>query len=138
MSLEIRRRVAILTLLASLSLVPAAADAAQPRAGYYAGEGVFFKIAQLGERPQLFRISLSQTLTCADGTMRQDPFDRILLLGPKVSRTGRFRYEGPGITFKGRFTTRTQASGTLQRAQGDCTAALSWTAARRTAGEPLP
>jgi hypothetical protein len=133
-----RRAGTALAVTAAFLLVPGAAHAAQPKPGYYEGDGVFFKIAKYGKRPQLFRLSLSGTLTCADGTTRADTLDTILISGPKVSRAGRFRYAAPGVVFKGRFTSRSRASGTLSRTDGDCSASSSWTATRKTAGEPVP
>jgi hypothetical protein len=127
-----------LAVTAALAAVPASAQAAQPKAGYYEGEGVFFKIAKFSERPQLFRLSLSEPLTCADGTTVADTLDTIIVLGPKVNRYGRFRYERPGTLFKGRFTSRTQATGKLNRTVGDCTASITWTAKLRTTGVPIP
>ena len=139
MSSRLPRTATAVAVAAALLTAPSFADAAQPRRGYYEGDGVFFKIEKFGTaRPQLFRLSLSETLTCADGTTRADAFDRILILGPKVSRTGRFKYEAPGVTLKGRFTTRTQAHGTLVRTDGDCSASLAWTASRQVGGAPLP
>jgi hypothetical protein len=127
-----------LAVTAALALIPASAQAAQPKAGYYEGEGVFFKIAKFSERPQLFRLTLSEPLTCADGTTVPDTLDTIIILGPKVNRYGRFRYERPGTLFKGRFTSRTQATGTLSRTVGECTASMSWNATLRTTGVPIP
>jgi hypothetical protein len=127
-----------LAVTAAVLLAPGAAHGAQPKPGYYAGEGVDFKIAKFGTRPQLFRLSLSETLTCADGTTRADALDTILISGPKVSRAGRFKYAAPGVVFKGRFTSRSQASGTLSRTDGECSASLAWAASRKSGGEPLP
>ena len=124
--------------VAAAFAVPASAQAAQPKPGYYEGEGVFFKIAKFSERPQLFRLSLTEPLTCADGTTVADTLDTILILGPKVGRYGRFRYEGNGTLFKGRFTSRTQATGKLVRKVGNCGASMSWTAKLRTGGIPIP
>jgi hypothetical protein len=123
--------------VAAAIAVPASAQAAQPKPGYYEGEGVFFKIAKFSQRPQLFRLTLSEPLTCADGTTVADTLDTILILGPKVGRYGRFRYERPGTLFKGRFTSRTQASGKLVRQVGECSASLSWTAKLQTGGVPI-
>ena len=130
------RMLPVLAVAAALA-APAAAQAAQPKPGYYEGPGVFFKISKFSDRPQLSRVSLSEPLTCADGTTVQDTLDPILILGPKVNRYGRFRYERPGTLFKGRFTTRTQASGKLVRTVGDCTATMSWTAQLKTGGTPI-
>jgi hypothetical protein len=133
------RLLPVLAAAAALALPASAAHAAQPKSGYYEGSGVFFKIAKFGERPQLARLSLSEPLTCADGSTIQDTLDTIIILGPKVNRYGRFRYEKPGSTlFKGRFVTRTKATGTLTRTVGDCTASMSWTASLRTGGIPIP
>jgi hypothetical protein len=131
------RMLPVLAAAAALALPAATAQAAQPKTGYYEGPGVFFKIAKFGERPSLARLSLSEPLTCADGSTIQDTLDTIIILGPKVNRYGRFRYERPGTLFKGRFTTRTQASGKLVRTVGDCTATMAWTAKLTTGGIPI-
>ena len=138
MPMRIRRPLAALAVLGALLTIPNAAQAAQPKQGYYEGDGVFFKIEKFGKRPQLFRLALSEPLTCADGTTRQDTLDKILILGPKVKRNGRFSYKATGVTFKGRFTSRTQARGTLARTDGDCSASLAWTASLQTGGTPIP
>jgi len=133
------RLLPVLAATAALALPASAAQAAQPKAGYYEGSGVFFKIAKFSDKAQLFRLSLSEPLTCADGSTIQDTLDTILIMGPKVNRYGRFRYEKPGSTlFKGRFVTRTQATGKLTRTVGDCTASISWTANLKTGGIPIP
>jgi hypothetical protein len=98
---------------------------------------VCFKIVKFGERPSLARLSLSEPLTCADGSTVQDTLDTIIILGPNVKRYGRFRYERPGTLFKGRFTTRRQASGKLVRTVGDCTASMTWTASLKVGGTPI-
>ena len=131
------RMLPVLAVAAALAVPAASAQAAQPKAGYYDGPGVFFKIAKFSDRAQLFRLSLTEPMTCADGTTVQDTLDTILIMGPKVNRYGRFRYERPGTLFKGRFTTRTQASGKLVRTVGDCTASMSWTASLKTGGTPI-
>src|SRR5688500_5073067 len=89
------RMLPVLAVAAALA-VPAAAQAAQPKPGYCEGPGVFFKMSKFSDRAQLSRLSLSEPLTCADGTTIQDSLDTILILGPKVNRNGRFRYERPG------------------------------------------
>jgi hypothetical protein len=133
------RLLPVLAAAAALALPASAAQAAKPKPGYYEGPGVFFKIAKFGERPELSRLSLSEPLTCADGSTIQDTLDTIIILGPKVNRYGRFRYEKPGSTlFKGRFITRTKAMGRLTRTVGDCTASMSWTASLTTGGVPIP
>jgi hypothetical protein len=129
-------------LLAALAVaaafaVPASAQAAQPKTGYYEGEGVFFKISKFSKRPQLSRLALSEPLTCADGSTVADSLDTIIILGPKVGRYGRFRYERPGTLFKGRFVTRTKATGKLVRTVGECSASMTWTATLQTGGTPI-
>jgi hypothetical protein len=138
MHTALRRAVAAATVIAFALLVPTAAHAITPKQGYYEGEHVFFKIEKFSARPQLFRLSTSETMTCADGTTRADTMDTIIILGPKVRKSGRFKYEGTGVTFKGRFTSRTQAHGTLTRSEAGCTASLSWTASLKTGGVSVP
>ena len=134
----LRNTCVALAAAASLLALPAGASALTPKSGYYEGQGVFFKVAKFGERPQLARVAFSGPLTCADGSTRTDTLDRILILGPKVGREGRFRYEGTGVVFKGRFTSRTQAHGRLTRAEGDCSSVTTWTATLKTGGIPIP
>jgi len=131
------RLIPALAVVAALAVPAASAQAAQPKPGYYEGDGVFFKIAKFSQRPQLFRLALSEPMTCADGSTVADSLDTILIFGPKVGRYGRFRYEKPGTLFKGRFRSRTSATGKLVRTVGDCSASMTWTATLRTGGLPI-
>lgn len=156
------RRAAVSALVAGsllAALVPSMADAATPRAGYYSGPtsqpnvadpvhaaeagSIGFKVFKYGSFNGTVRkvlsVSAKTQLSCASGEVKQDRYLVYIILGGKINKYGKFRYEGKGFTIRGRFTTRTSARGTLSRTVGDCKAeGISWTAKRTTGGLPIP
>ncbi len=149
------RRAAVSALVAAsllAALVPAMADAAVPRAGYYNGTTaqadqtpgtVGFKVFKYGSFNGTVRKVLSVNATtqlkCASGEVKEDRYLVYIIMGGQINKYGKFKYAGTGFTIRGRFLTRTSAKGTLSRTVGDCKAEnVSWTAQRRTGGIPLP
>jgi hypothetical protein len=142
------------------ALVPATAGAATPRTGYYSGAtsqmltptdpaapaeagSVGFRVMKYGSFNgtvrKFLKVGATTQLTCPSGEVKQDYFSVYILMGGKIDRLGRFRYSYKGFSFKGRFTSRTTAKGTLSRTVGDCTAQnISWTAKKTTGGLPIP
>jgi hypothetical protein len=161
-SLSVRRAAVSALVAGSLlaALVPSMADAATPRAGYYSGDtsqtiapsdpselaepgSVGFKVFKYGSFSGTVRKVLSVTvntqLTCASGEVKEDLYTVYIIMGGKINKYGRFRYEGKGLTIRGRFVTKTSARGTFSRTVGDCKAdGVSWTAKRSTGGLPIP
>jgi hypothetical protein len=139
--LSIRRALVSALLTASLAaaLVPTMAGAATPRAGYYsgstsqAGGSVDFKVMKYGSSNgtvrKFLKVGATTQLQCASGEVKEDYFSVYIISGGKVDRYGRFKYSYKGFNFKGRFTSRTSAKGTLSRTVGDCTSgSVNWTA----------
>jgi hypothetical protein len=142
------------------ALVPSIAGAATPRAGYYSGTtsqmiastdptapaeagSVDFKVMKYGSFNgtvrKFLKVGATTQLQCASGEVKEDYFSVYIIMGGKIDRLGRFRYSYKGFSFKGRFTSRTSAKGTLSRTVGDCTAQnVTWTAKKSTGGIPLP
>jgi hypothetical protein len=131
------------------ALVPATAGAATPRTGYYsgptsqAGGSVGFKVMKYGSFNgtvrKFLKVDATTQLTCPTGEVKEDDFSVYIIMGGKIDRLGRFRYSYKGFSFRGRFTSRTTAKGTLSRTVGDCTAQnVSWTAKRSTGGLQIP
>ncbi|HLM09507.1 MAG TPA: hypothetical protein VK307_07340 [Thermoleophilaceae bacterium] len=159
-SIAARRTLAACLAAGSLAAaLPMAADAASPRAGYWAGTtlqpaadaatqpyagSVDFKVfkytSSTGPKRKLLRIGAATQLRCASGEVKEDSFLVYVITGGKISSLGRFRYAGTGFTIRGRFTSKTSAKGTLSRTVGDCTVEnVSWTAKRGSqAGIPIP
>ena len=137
-----------------LAAMPGAASAAVPVAGYYSGPttqpaeqpytgSVDFKVFKYGSFSgpvrKILKIGATTQLRCASGEVKEDRYLVYVILGGKIDRRGNFKYTGNGFTMKGRFTTRTSATGTLSRTVGDCTAEnVTWTAKRSTGGIPIP
>jgi hypothetical protein len=157
------RHVLVSALLAGsllAALVPSMAGAATPRTGYYSGPtsqmiqstdpaaaaeagSVDFKVMKYGSSSgtvrKFLKVGATTQLTCPSGEVKQDYFSVYIIVGGKIDRLGRFRYSYKGFTFKGRFTSRTSAKGTLSRTVGDCsTGSVTWTAKKTTGGIPLP
>ena len=153
------RRAAVSAVLAGsllAALVPSMAGAATPRAGYYAGTTsqmitstdpaepaaageVDFKVMKYGSFNgtvrKFIKVGATTQLTCPSGEVKQDYFSVYTVAGGKVDRYGRFKYSYKGFSFKGRFTSRTTAKGTLSRTIGDCTAQnVTWTAKKTSGG----
>jgi hypothetical protein len=131
------------------ALVPSMANAATPRAGYYsgttsqAGGSVDFKVMKYGSFNgtvrKFLKVGATTQLTCPSGEVKEDYFSVYIIMGGKIDRYGRFKYSYKGFSFKGRFTSRTSAKGTLSRTVGDCTAQdVTWTAKKSSGGIPLP
>jgi hypothetical protein len=137
-----------------LAAMPGAASAAVPLSGYYSGPttqsaeqpytgSVDFKVFKYGSFNgtvrKILKIGATTQLRCASGELKEDRYLVYVILGGKIDRRGAFKYAGNGFTMKGRFTTRTSASGTLSRTVGDCKAEnVTWTAKRSTGGIPIP
>jgi hypothetical protein len=130
---------ALLTASLAAALVPSLAGAATPRAGYYsgatsqAGGEVDFKVMKYGSFNgtvrKFLKVGATMQLTCASGEVKEDYFSLYIIAGGKIDGLGRFKYSYKGFTFKGRFTGRTTAKGTLSRTIGDCTTgSVTWTA----------
>jgi hypothetical protein len=152
--IPIRRTVVSALVAAALlaALVPSMAGAATPRAGYYNGTTlqadqtpgtVGFKVFKYGSFNGTVRkvlsVSATTQLKCASGEVKEDRYLVYIIMGGQINRYGKFKYVGNGFTFRGRFTTRTSARGTLSRTVGDCKAEnVSWTAKRSTGGLPIP
>ena len=159
--MPIRRTVVSALVAGSLlaALVPSMADASTPRAGYYSGPtsqpnvadpgdeaeagSIGFKVFKYGSFNGTVRkvlsVSAKTQLTCASGEVQQDRYLVYIILGGKINKYGKFRYEGNGFTIRGRFVTKTSARGTFSRTVGDCKAeGVSWTAKRSTGGLPIP
>jgi hypothetical protein len=146
------RRTAVSVVLAVAllaALVPSMANAATPRAGYYsgttsqAGGSVDFKVMKYGSFNgtvrKFLKVGATTQLTCPSGEVKEDYFSVYIIMGGKIDRYGRFKYSYKGFSFKGRFTSRTSAKGTLSRTVGDCTAQdVTWTAKKSSGGIPLP
>jgi len=157
-----RRALVTALLTASLlaTLVPSMAGAATPRAGYYSGSTsqmitptdpaepakageVDFKVMKYGSFNgtvrKFLKVGATTQLTCPSGEVKEDYFSVYIIMGGKIDKLGRFRYSYKGFSFKGRFTSRTSAKGTLSRTVGDCTAqGVTWTAKKTSGGIPLP
>jgi hypothetical protein len=145
------RRAAVSAVLAGsllAALVPSMASAATPRAGYYSGPTsqageVDFKVMKYGSFNgtvrKFLKVGATTQLTCPSGEVKEDYFSVYIIMGGKIDRYGRFKYSYKGFSFKGRFTSKTSAKGTLSRTLGDCTAQnVTWTAKKTTGGIPLP
>jgi hypothetical protein len=156
------RRAALAALLAGCLLATAlstSANAATPRAGYYSGSTsqmiqsdpaapavageVDFKVMKYGSFNgtvrKFLKVGATTQLQCPSGEVKEDYFSVYIIMGGKIDRYGRFKYSYKGFSFKGRFTSRTTAKGTLSRTIGDCTAQnVTWTAKKTTGGIPLP
>jgi hypothetical protein len=145
-----RRALVTALLAASLlaTMLPSMAGAATPRAGYYSGSTsqageVDFKVMKYGSFNgtvrKFLKVGATTQLTCPSGEVREDYFSVYIIMGGKIDGLGRFKYSYKGFSFKGRFTSRTTAKGTLSRTVGDCTAQnVTWTAKKTTGGIPLP
>ena len=142
------------------ALVPSMAGAATPRAGYYSGPTsqmiqptdpaespkageVDFKVMKYGSFNgtvrKFLKVGATTQLTCPSGEVKEDYFSVYIIMGGKIDGLGRFRYSYKGFSFKGRFTSRTSAKGTLSRTVGECKAEnVTWTAKKTTGGIPLP
>ena len=155
------RRAAVSALVAGsliAALLPAMADAATPRAGYYNGTTSQLNVADPGDEPEagsigfkvfkygsfngtvrkVLSVNAKTQLTCASGEVKQDRYLVYIIMGGQINKYGKFRYTGTGFSIRGRFTTRTTAKGTFNRTVGDCKAEnVSWTANRSTGGLPL-
>jgi hypothetical protein len=139
---------AVLAVALLAALVPSMANAATPRAGYYSGATsqageVDFKVMKYGSFNgtvrKFLKVSATTQLTCPSGEVKEDYFSVYIIMGGKIDRYGRFKYSYKGFSFKGRFTSRTSAKGTLSRTVGDCTAqSVTWTAKKTSGGIPLP
>jgi hypothetical protein len=122
------RRAAVTALVAGsllAALVPAMADAATPRAGYYNGttaqtdqgldSSVGFKVFKYGSFNGTVRkvlsVSTKLQLTCASGEVKEDRNLVYIIMGGQINKYGRFKYVGNGFTFRGRFITRTSPAG---------------------------
>jgi hypothetical protein len=159
--ISIRRTAAVALVAGSLlaALVPAMADAALPRAGYFSGPtsqpnvadpgdeaeagSVGFKVFKYGSFNGTVRkvlsVSAKTLLTCASGEVKQDRYLVYIIMGGQINKYGKFKYAGSGFTIRGRFTSRTSATGTLSRTVGDCKAeGVTWTAKRTSGGIPIP
>jgi hypothetical protein len=149
------RRAAVSALVAAsllAALVPAMADAATPRAGYYNGTTVQadqtpgtvgFKVFKYGSFNGTVRkvlsVSATTQLKCASGEVKEDRYLVYIIMGGQINKYGKFKYVGNGFTIRGRFLTRTSAKGTLSRTVGDCKAEnVSWSAKRSSGGLPIP
>jgi hypothetical protein len=160
-NLSIRRSAtAALAGAALLAAMSDAAGAAVPKDGYYSGPtsqqitptdpaeqpeagSVDFKVfkyrSSRGTVRKLLKVGATTQLECASGEVKEDRFLAYIIVGAKINKRGRFNYSYKGFTIKGRFTTRTSATGTLSRIVGDCKAEdITWTATRSTGGIPLP
>jgi hypothetical protein len=144
------RRAALAVLLAGCLLATAlstSAGAATPRAGYYSGATsqageVDFKVMKYGSFNgtvrKFLKVGAKTQLTCPSGEVKEDYFSVYIIMGGKIDGLGRFKYSYKGFSFKGRFTSRTSAKGTLSRTVGDCTAqGVTWTAKKTTGGLPI-
>jgi hypothetical protein len=131
------------------ALVPSMAGAATPRAGYYsgstsqAGGSVDFKVMKYGSfngtARKFLKVGATAQLTCASGEVKEEYFSVYIISGGKIDRYGRFKYSYRGFSFKGRFTSRTSAKGTLSWTVGDCTAQnVTWMAKKTSGGLPIP
>lgn len=152
--ISIRRATVAAVVAASLlaAMMAASADAAIPTAGYYNGTSlqadqtpgtIGFKVFKYGTSNGTVRkvlsVSATTLLKCASGEVKEDRYLVYIIVGGQINRYGKFTYAGSGFTMKGRFTTRTSATGTLSRTVGDCKAEnVSWTAKRSTGGIPIP
>ena len=161
-SISLRRTAVVVAVLAAAllaALIPATSDAATPRAGYFSGPtsqpnvadpgdeaeagSVGFKVFKYGSFNGTVRkvlsVSAKTQLTCASGEVKQDRYLAYIILGGQINKYGKFTYAGNGFTIRGRFTTRTSATGTLSRTVGDCKAeGVTWTAKRSSGGIPIP
>lgn len=160
-SLSVRRAVVSALVAGSLlaALVPSMAGAATPRAGYYSGTTSQLNVADPGDEPEagsvgfkvmkygsfsgtvrkVLSVTVNTQLTCASGEVKEDLYTVYIIMGGKINKYGRFRYEGKGLTIRGRFVTKTSARGTFSRTVGDCKAeGVSFTAKRSTGGLPIP
>jgi hypothetical protein len=161
-SLSVRRVAASALVAGSLlaALVPAMAGAATPKTGYYSGTTsqlvasedptapaeageVDFKVMKYGSFNgtvrKFLKVGATTQLQCPSGEVKRDYFSVYIIMGGKIDGAGRFRYSYKGFSFKGRFTSRTTAKGTLSRTVGDCTAQnVTWTAKKSSGGIPLP
>jgi len=126
------RTLAIAGVLATTALVPAAADAAQPKAGLYAGKttqsaavmpftgSIKLKIVKLGGY-KLAKVTARMKMNCQGDPARIETYRvAVPVDAGKVSRSGRFKYSvstspTSGFTVSGRFVSRTKASGTFAR-----------------------
>jgi hypothetical protein len=128
-----RRTIRMLTLAALLTgaaLVPAAANAAQPKAGAYAGKttqsaptaytgSVKLNVVKADGYYKLTKVTGRVKLDCQGDPARIKKFSvAVPLESGNVSESGRFSYSKfttatAGFTIKGRFLTRSKASGKL-------------------------
>jgi hypothetical protein len=142
------RALAIAAILASTALVPAAANAAQPKVGLYAGKttqpstmpftgSIKLKVIKLGGY-KLAKVTARMKMDCQGDPARIETFRvAVPVESGKVSASGRFKYNlstspTSGFTVSGRFVSRTKASGTFGRSDsstGCYVGNVKWTAA---------
>jgi len=156
------RRAAVSALVAGsllAALLPAMADAATPRAGYYNGTTSQLNVADPGDEAEagsigfkvfkygsfngtvrkVLSVNAKTQLTCPSGEVKQDRYLAYIITGGQINNYGKFRYTGTGFSIRGRFVSRTTAEGTFSRTVGDCKAeGVSWTAKRSAGGLPIP
>jgi hypothetical protein len=150
-TLSIRRPIVALAASSLLFAMPVAAGAAVPREGNYSGTtaeqpvagSVNFSVLKYGSFNgtvrKVLRIGATTQLHCPSGEVKEDRYLVYVIAGGKINRHGKFKYAGNGFSIKGRFTTRTSATGILSRTVGDCKVEnVGWTAKRSTAGIPIP
>jgi hypothetical protein len=126
------RALALAGILAATALAPAAADAAQPKAGLYGGKttqqasvmpftgSIKLKVVKLGGY-KLAKVTARMKMNCQGDPARIETLRMTVPVGSgMVSGAGRFSYAfstspTSGFNIKGRFASRTKASGTFAR-----------------------
>jgi hypothetical protein len=128
------RTLALAGVVATAALAPATADAAQPKAGIYAGKTtqsatmpysgpIRLKVIKAGGSYKLAKVTARVKLDCqGDPAQVKTLRVAIPLEAGKVSGSGRFSYSlsetlTSGFTIKGRFVSPTKASGRLFRGE---------------------
>ena len=148
------RTLAMAAILSASALSPAAADAAQPKAGTYAGKTtqpaampftgtIGLKVAKLAGGHNLTKVTARMKLDCQGDPARVTTLRFAIPAGAaKVSPAGRFSYRvstGPtsGFTVKGRFVSRAKATGSFgySDAHSGCYVGnVKWSASLRYGG----
>jgi hypothetical protein len=129
----------------------ATADAAQPRVGSYAGKTtqpatmpysgpIKLKVVKRAGSYKLAKVTVRMKMDCQGDPPRVETFSvGVPIDAGKVSGSGRFSYSAStsptsGFTIKGRFVSRTKATGTFGRSDADTgcyVGNVKWTATLR-------
>jgi hypothetical protein len=119
------RRIAIPVACAALLAATSTATAAGP--GTYRGETsqgkpITIKVKNaVGPGVRIERVTLQADLVCPDGSPDQVSIDR-LVIGGKVTKSGRFRLRMADLDISGRFVSKRSLTGSFDVSEFSCSA----------------